>query len=174
MYRFSVVVAALFFMIGCQQEMPKESAALSESEISILKQEVSDAIDEMYDAVMISDVEGMFEKVRIEEDGILVNNLNMLNMVEAQETMIAFYDTLSNPTVRLEFSELNKKVVPLSRTVALVLAWTPEAHEHLENGDIISSKGSTLYVLKKENDEWLVHSLHQHNVPIEKDAPGEM
>ena len=173
MYRLLLVSLILF--IGCQQEVPPSASALSEEEIALIEREVTESFEAVVESAKNGDAEKELTLHAERKDGFFLNGTNLMTMSEVEEAVrsSAENDT-TNTVLRQEINGLQKRVVVLNPTVALVASQFPDGRAIFDDGTVNEFRGASTFIFIKENEEWKVHSIQQALYPLEEGDTGEM
>ena len=162
MYRSSIVVAALFFVIGCQQEMPNQSTALADSDITQTKEEVAAFFDNYIQAITGQrDINQELNSFSSSSEGMLLSGTGRLSISAYREIEPIRRDTAAIKVLRQELEDLNTDISILSPTSAMVIAAAPTGSAHMSNDSVVDFEWAALFVLVKEAEGWKIHTVKQ-------------
>ena len=161
MYRFLLI--PLVLLIGCQQEMPPSSNALTAPESEQIKADVRDSFEGMWAAVQRRDVEDMLNHFVSSESGsVMMNNLNLMQRSEFESLFRESWgEGLGEDAVVELPAEEEIEIVLVNREAALVFVRWPEREANEAEG--IQGRGAyaSMGAMALVEGEWKMHSAMQ-------------
>lgn len=162
MYRFFVLALGLFFVLGCQQEIPSSAEALSADEIAQIAEEFEQASSSMEDLIakLDAEAEASFQSERF----TWVMNARATDKQEVlRQATEAYKNIKSKESLSSEF-----KTEVLGRNAVMQTGYATTKVVFMAEEEVTMEVGAEVTVIwVKEKGEWKQLRTHVTPIPLQ-------